>query len=271
MVTTKKVFLSSLIACNVIMCIVQGAQKDPLQPGWLDKSGRFLSGIVVDVVDLHVKLFSVETAKIITAFTPFFITARFIDEGFQSTFYIPEQHKNKCQLPEQCHQVAKSGIAVPMVALSTAWIWGWNEDLRYTGRMTALGLPFVQSGKDILKNIESTCCLRPWNEHFSNKKRSSGGFPSGHMANVTFLATLWGLRHGARWAIPLSMFAVFVMADFVNCNRHYVSQLIAGTGLGVIYGIAASKVVDKRLSDRITLSISTTPRGGVACSVGCSF
>lgn len=241
------------------------------EPGYLDKAGRFLSGIVVDVIDLHVRLFSVESAKIMTAFTPFFVGARFIDEDFQSCFYVPETHKNKCQLPNGCHEVAKSGVSVPMIGLSSLWFFGWNEDIRYTGRMTALGLPFVHSGKDIIKNIESECCLRPWNEHFSCEKRSSGGFPSGHMANLAFLTTLWGLRHGPRWAIPLSLFSVFLAADFISCNRHYVSQIIAGAGLGVMYGVAASKVVDARLSDRITLSIGTTPRGGANLQVSCSF
>jgi len=235
------------------------------------KSHHFLGGVIIDALDLNWQLFSVDSAKIITGIAPFFITARMIDEDFQSNFYNPKCHKNKNQLPQNCHKAAQAGVSIPMVFLSSLWIWGWNEDIKYTGRMTAIGLPFVHSGKNIIKKVESRCCLRPWHEDFSKEKRASGGFPSGHMANVTFLATLWGLRHGPRWAIPLALFAGFVFADFVNCNRHYISQLIAGAGFGVLYAVAANKVIEKRLSNDLSIGFSFNEHGGASMCVGYRF
>ena len=81
------------------------------------------------------------------------------------------------------------------------------------------------------------------------------------MANVVYMATLFGMRHGPAWGIPLGLFASFVFADFLNCNRHYLSQLVAGAGLGVIFAVAASKVVDKKLAERYSFSCGVDSQG----------
>ncbi len=236
-----------------------------------NKAGNFLRDVVVDAIRLHVNLFSLDSAKIVTAITPFYIGTRFLDEKLQCNFYDPCSHKNIRQFPNAAHTVAKCSVAVPMVVLSTAYLWGWNDDIRYTGWMTAVALPFVQSGKDIIKKARTRACLRPWNEHFSKHERSSGGFPSGHMANVAFLSTLWGMRHGPKWAVPIALVGVFVAADFVNCNRHYVSQLVAGAGLGVIYGFAASKVVDKKLEESWSINLNCNKQGDPCLQVAYKF
>lgn len=236
-----------------------------------NKVGNFCRDVVVDAIRLHVNLFSIDSAKVITGITPFYIGTRFIDEKIQCNFYDPVNHKNICQFPNSAHTAAKCSVAIPMVILSTAYLWGPTEDIRYTGWMTAVALPFVQSGKDIIKKMRTKACLRPWNEHFSKDERSSGGFPSGHMANVAFLSTLWGVRHGPKWAIPIALVGVVVGADFVNCNRHYVSQLVAGIGFGMIYGFAASKVVDVKLQERWSLNIASTVQGDPCLQVAYMF
>jgi len=85
------------------------------------------------------------------------------------------------------------------------------------------------------------------------------------------MATLWGLRHGPRWAFPIGAFGVFVLVDFINCNRHYLSQMIAGAGLGMIYGFAASKVVDKKLSENWCFDVSTNLQGDTCLQIGYKF
>jgi hypothetical protein len=213
----------------------------------MHKGGVFLGEVVMDALLLHRYLFSVDTAKILTGFTPFYLISRSIDDDIQSRFYDEKYHKNINQFHQKCHQVARFGVGVPMGVFSSLAIIAPDKDIRMTARMFAIGLPFVHSGKDIIKSIDAKACLRPWHEDFSKEKRSSGGFPSGHMANITYAATLFGLRHGIKWAAPLSLFAVFVAADFINCNRHYLSQIIAGAGLGVLYAVAATKVIEKRI------------------------
>jgi membrane-associated phospholipid phosphatase len=228
----------------------------------------FVGGIIIDAASLLRNLFSVSSAKILTGFTPLYILTRMHDERIQKHFYDECHHHNINQFPRHCHNIAHYGVGVPMVALSSLAIFAHDEDLRLTARMFAIGLPFVQSGKDIIKKLRFKACLRPWHENYSRHQRSSGGFPSGHMANVVYMATLFGMRHGPAWGIPLGLFASFVFADFLNCNRHYLSQLVAGAGLGVIFAVAASKVVDKKLAERYSFSCGVDSQG-VPCAQFC--
>lgn len=222
---------------------------------------HFCGDVIMDVLRIHKNLFSVTTAQIFTAFTPIYIVSRSIDEDLQSRFYDPGNHKNTCQFPKACHQIARFGVGIPMAFLSSLMFFAPSHEMRVTARVFALGWPFVHFTKDVIKSIDTKGCLRPWHEDFSCTKRSTGGFPSGHMANMTYTATLWGLRYGPKWGIPLSLGAAFVFADFINCNRHYLSQLIAGAGLGVIYAFAVNKVIEKKLSHNIDLKVQCNTRG----------
>ncbi|MEX0940857.1 MAG: phosphatase PAP2 family protein [Candidatus Babeliales bacterium] len=233
----------------------------PTKQRFAHKAGYFLGDVIMDALRLHRYLFSVTTAQVITGITPFYIISRSIDEDLQSRFYDSTCHKNRNQFSSKCHKVAQHGIGVPMIALSSLALFGWNEDVRTTARVFAIGLPFVHSGKDIIKKIDTKACLRPWHEEFSCKQRSCGGFPSGHMANITYATALFGMRFGLKWAVPLGLFASFVFADFINCNRHYLSQIIAGAGLGLVYAFAANKVIEQKLNERFSVCLTCDPAG----------
>lgn len=235
------------------------------------RAARFMGEIIVDAVMLNVSLLSMQTVKVITGFAPVYLASRMVDENVQSHFYDPQRHKNINQFPQGCHNIAKYGVGVPMVALSSLAFFGWNEDLRMTARLFAIGLPFVQSGKDIIKSLRFKSCLRPWHEDFGRKKRSSGGFPSGHMANVVYMTSLFGMRHGPAWAIPLGLFSTFVFVDFLNCNRHYLSQLFAGAGLGLIFALAANKVIEQKLEARLFLDCVPNDAGGTSFKMSYCF
>lgn len=235
------------------------------------KVNRFFGEVVIDALDLQVNLFSLTSAKILTAITPFYLGSRFIDETVQCHFYDPAHHKNINQLPKACHSLAKGLIGIPMVALSSLAVLAPTEDLRMTARMFIIGLPFVHWGKNLLKTFDAKICLRPWHEDFSCKKRSRGGFPSGHMANVTYMTALFGMRHGAKFAVPLGLLATFVCVDFCNCNRHYLSQLVAGTGLGLLYAFAANAVVEKRLSCCFAVNMDLDEKGRANLGISYQF
>lgn len=274
----KKIFLCSLVMSYTLHCsslwqqFTLRPQSEVCKKNRLfHKGARWLGEIGIDALRLHRYLFTTTSVKILTGMAPFYLTARMFDEDFQCRFYDNQQHKNVNQLPKACHEIAKNGVAVPMVFLSGLALYGWNEDLRMTGRIFAIGLPFVHSGKDIIKNLRTKSCLRPWHEEFCNKQRSSGGFPSGHMANVVYMASLFGMRHGLKWGVPLGLFAGFVFADFVNCNRHYLSQLIAGAGLGLLYGFAANTLIDKKLSERWSVQLCNNHLGGPSVKLGYRF
>lgn len=237
----------------------------------IHKSARFVGEVIIDAVMLNVKLFSLDSAKIITSFIPFYLGSRMFDEDIQNNFYDSCLHKNIRQLPKSCHDIVQKGIGIPMVSLSSLALFSHNEDLRMTARMFAIGLPFVQSGKDLIKKAKGKAFLRPWHEEFSRKKRSSGGFPSGHMANATYMVTLFGMRHGLKFGIPLGIFAASVFITFLNCNRHYFSQLVAGSCLGVLYASAANKVIEKKLADRFDCALSATQYGRAAFRISYYF
>ena len=259
MVIKKKLVRRILLCISCWYLIVPVISLSEVQKEYTNKKRcydptAFVGEIIVDAFDVLKNLFSVSTAKVITAVTPLYIASRVHDEKIQNCFYDPNNHKNIRQFPKACHHLAHYGVGVPMVALSSLAIFAHDENIRLTALMFAIGLPFVHSGKDIIKKLRFKACLRPWHEDFDRHRRSSGGFPSGHMANVVYMASLFGMRLGPAWGVPLSLFAGFVFADFLNCNRHYFSQMVAGAGLGLMFACAASKVVDRKLSERCSFS-----------------
>ncbi len=46
---------------------------------------------------------------------------------------------------------------------------------------------------------------------------------------------------GPSWSLPIWMGAGFLAFEYINCNRHFLSQLIAGAGLGIIFGRASAR------------------------------
>ena len=240
-------------------CVYEGP------PSIVRKAGRFCGGLVADALRINWNIFTVTTANIMTAFTPLYIASRAIDEDVQSRFYDGTCHKNVNQFSKVSHQVARFGVGIPMAVLSSLMFFAPDQDMRLTARLFAIGWPLVHFTKDLIKKIDSKACLRPWNEQYSCHKRSTGGFPSGHMANITYTATLWWLRYGPKLGVPLSLGAVFVFVNFVNCNRHYMSQLVAGAGFGMIYAFAVNRLVEQRISERLSLCASINKSSGSPC------
>lgn len=210
----------------------------------------FFAGILEDIVDLHYNLISLDSFSIIAGTVPFFIATRMVDEPLQSCFHLRNWHKNVHQLPEWCHDTARYVIGIPALFFGLQGLLDKRYEKRVTGQLLSVGLPFVVFGKDLLKHLRFHCGLRPWHEKFSPEKRSGGGFPSGHVAEATFVAVLYGMRFGGYYAIPLGVGAAFVAGTFLNCNRHYLSQIVAGASLGTLYAVAANKVVECRLQKR---------------------
>lgn len=206
---------------------------------------------IQDIIDLHLNMISTETFIVIGATLMPYLVARQIDDHIQCHFFSHTNHKNINQCPHWCKSLVRFGIGVPIVAFGSQLFLSRDPEWQETAWMLLLGFPFVVFGKDIIKTFDADFCLRPWHEEFChNHKRGGGGFPSGHMAEASFIATLYGLRFGPKLAVPLTFFAATLGIIFINCNRHYLSQLIAGAGLGAIYGIAANKVIDRKLSER---------------------
>lgn len=237
---------------------------------------NFLGMIWRDVIDLNrYALFSFDTIKVILGSFPFYGATRLIDERIQGAFHNNCCHRDKNQAPEWCRKLSQYGLGVPITALGLMSIFGGNQEFKTTGRIFLIGMPFVIFGKDIIKKFNFNANLRPWCDRFPCDKRALGGFPSGHMAEVTYMTVLYGLRYGVKAAVPLGIFSTFLGVTFLNCNRHYVSQLVAGAALGTIFALAADKVIDKRLEEAYNAEFSyafdVNSTGAPSLKLSCIF
>jgi membrane-associated phospholipid phosphatase len=229
------------------------------------------ASILKDVFEIHINLASFDFFRIGAAIFPIYAALRMADERIHSHFYDADHHKNKNQCTFFNHYVAQEAIAIPILALVSLSVLSGDEDLRATSRVFAIGMPFVLIAKDIIKQLRFKAAYRPYNEYFEKKsKHTCGGFPSGHMAEMSYMTVLYSMRHGIKFAVPLTALSVYVGATFVSCNRHYASQIAAGAGLGALYAVAASRVIDAKLEHnrlkRFEMGLGTLPSGDPALS-----
>ncbi len=209
--------------------------------------------------------------KIAGAVFPAYAALRMYDEKIHEHFYDAKHHKNKNQCVFLNHFVAQEAIAIPILALVSLSVFSHDEDLRATSRVFAIGMPFVLLSKDAIKEFRFKAAYRPYCEWFPKKnKHVCGGFPSGHMAEMAYMTVLYSMRHGIKFAIPLTALSIYVGATFVACNRHYASQIAAGAALGALYAVASSHVIDEKLERRrlkdFEMSMDTTSTGNLALS-----
>ena len=233
-----------------------------------------MGGILYDAFDLHRNMFTSWTSyKIITGFFPLVLATRRADYKLHDCFYDRKHHKNISQVPEWCEVAAKTSISLPMVFFGLrALIGNESEEFMLTTRFLWVGLPFLIWSKEFIKKIQFDMCHRPWNENFDSRERAYGGFPSGHMAEAVYTATLYGLRFGLPYAIPTGALAWGIAVMFTVCNRHYLSQIVAGAGLGMLYAFAANKSIDSRLfDDSLDIDLSMNPRGDPTVSLSYIF
>lgn len=236
-----------------------------------EKDPRLFPGLIYDALYLNLDLISTDSLKILALFAPAYFAARYGDKKIHHCFYCPIHHKNQNQLSHHYHTAAdKAGIIIP-VGLSLLTIAPVREDLQLTARVFTAGLLPLWGLKNIFKWAHHEGCIRPKCEYFDKYNDYYGGCPSGHLAFLAYATTLFGLQEGKYWGIPLGIASATVFGISINGNRHYLSQLIAGTGLGVLYGVAASKVIDTYHKTSFTCDICIEKDRGIGFSLSCSF
>jgi hypothetical protein len=232
-----------------------------------------LASAAWNVLDLGRELFRWDSYKIIIAtFIPVII-GKTVDERVNECFINRGLHRNKNQLNCFFQQFGRYGFVFPVFLGCTLSIAARSPDVRFTSRMFILGFPFVYLCKEIIKKWDSgQIRLRPWCEGFSREQRACGGFPSGHVAIYAYAAFLYGKRFGLPFALPLGALTALTGIAFINCNRHYVSQVVAGVGLGALFAYAADKVVEKRLCcEELCCGFDVCSDGKPALSLSCRF
>ncbi|HTM06340.1 MAG TPA: phosphatase PAP2 family protein [Patescibacteria group bacterium] len=215
----------------------------------------FVTRFARDVFLLHKNLCTWDTLKVAAAIVPTTLIAHHFDDKIQASFYDKHHHKNTNQLPHWTREFARHITGPTIGLLALQGFLSKNDDFRLTSHIMLIGVPILVFMNQFIKKMNFEICYRPWHEQFSCVKRSLGGFPSGHLSHAVYLAVLYGVRHGYKFALPLGCMSTFIAATFLSCNRHYLSQLIAGVGFGAVYGLAASKVVDYKLTHDIDIEI----------------
>lgn len=234
----------------------------------------FVKNIFEDTYSIGKNIMTLETMRLITVTMPFYLTARRADNRLHEQFYNIDTHTNKNQPPKFLCNLALDDkyISLPFIAIGIA---GFIHDDPYSRRRAQLftnGLIWCFALKILLKEIKTTGSFRPYHENFDKHKRVHGGNPSGHMTITTYLATFWTLEKGEKWGIPLGMFTIFALGMNVSCNHHYLSQGIAGMGLGAIVGLATHTAFrDITMPKDMHLGFSTDYRGNIGVRFAYDF
>jgi hypothetical protein len=232
-----------------------------------------LGAFAYDVFWVNVGLISWDTFKIFVTTVPFYAAARMTDDKLHNCFFDHKRKKNKNEPAQWCKEVARLSIGLPIAYFGAQAFLSKDEDMRKTSQIFLIGMPFVLLAKDVVKKLDFDVCKRPFHEKFAKEQRSFGGFPSGHLAEASYMAVLYGMRYGPAYAIPLGTIALFVTCVFLSSNRHYLSQMIAGAGFGAMYAFSANRLIDSRLakSRELRLGLSVNDYGGPTMSLAFSF
>lgn len=233
---------------------------------------RFVKAFVRNNIEMNRNLISMDSLKVFTGTVPFYISARAFDERLQKKFYDATTHINVNQPSGWIFSVANwCGMFVPMGYLASEAFWHKNPDVRAASSVFGTGIFSAWVAKNAIKKLPVDASLRPWHEKFSCEKRALGGFPSGHMVEVAYMTTFAWLQKGSTWGVPLALGSAAIFGLSVTCNRHYASQVIAGTGLGVMYGLAANMIVGKYCPKDLSFVVSGNEQGGMSMGASWGF
>lgn len=223
-----------LIVLTSLMCGAREQQVYPYAQQFGDWAYEFLR--------INQYFFSHDSARIATLFAPAYLVGRSVDHSVHTWTYDDQHHLNTCQARRQIEWLCDEwGEIIPLVGLSSLAFIHPDVKVRVSSRMYMLGAISASWVNKLTKNmIEREWTRRPLNGDFP-RRHVHGGFPSGHAAILTFTWVYWGLEYGPKAMVPLALYGLTTSCLLVQCNRHFVSQVIAGMALGTAYAFAAHK------------------------------
>lgn len=146
--------------------------------------------------------------------------------------------------------------AVLLGAMGAAYGAGWASDrpeLREAGALGLEALALAGLEADALKLAKFR--TRPdGSDHYS--------FPSGHAAESFAAATTLASQFGPAAGVPAYLAAGFVGWMRLQADKHWLSDVAAGAGLGILAGRAVWRVHEKK--GRLGLQVGLLPGGGGA-------
>lgn len=234
---------------------------------------NFMRRFVGDMVYFNKYLFLwPDTYTILLLSSPLYMAGRAIDKQVHAYFYDRDTHRNIHTIAPVFHYSVEPlmGIALGSLAL-LEFIPVLDAHTRRVSELFIAAWLFLTLYKDALKLIPLKGSLRPKNQCFSACRDYYGGFPSGHMFEAVLMAYLFGAELGPDFAVPLSALATLVAVQSVAINRHTVSQVVAGAALGVVFGVAAQKVVHRSFHRTSSYGILVDGSGAVKLSFEKTF
>jgi hypothetical protein len=250
---------------------IKGRPFDTMTP---KRVKNYLSKMARDSYSIGDKLLSLQSMKVITGTLPFYLIGRRADAVVHRQFYDIETHTNKNQPPKFLSDIALDDkyISLPFIGFG---LIGWlhhNPYKRRRAQVFTTGLAWSFLFKTLIKQIKVDGNLRPWHENFDRHKRAHGGNPSGHMTITAYMATYWALEKGRSAAVPLALFTTFALTMNVASNHHYLSQAIAGTGFGVMLGMAAHAAFRSlTVPEHVTVGLGTDQKGNLGIRFAYDF
>ncbi|MBT4856483.1 phosphatase PAP2 family protein [bacterium] len=200
--------------------------------------------------------FSLDSMMVLTAFTPIYLSARILDEEVHRGFYDHECHKNKDYPHKYLEWVTDGSMVVPIILFSGLMQFSSDPRVRLTGGIAFSGVVVTQLMNQVIKHLIATqplrASMRPLNEDFCPHKRVHNGFPSGHTLGCVYIGVLCGLQLGPKWAIPVGATCAVIAGLTIQCNKHYLSQVVAGATVGTIFAISSSKIINAKMAGRFS-------------------
>jgi len=198
--------------------------------------------------DIATHLISSETIITCAALVPFYAGFTMADADVHDLFYCAEHHANTDYTPDWMHWCSERAPILPYACAGIVAMVHPDDATQSAMRTFLLGFPVLLAGYKWAKTFTFDGALRPWNQRFSSEQRSYGGFPSGHMCEMGYITTFCALRFGSYLGVPLAVYTALIAGEFILDNRHYLSQLLAGLGWGIITGKAVNSYLGSQES-----------------------
>jgi hypothetical protein len=118
-------------------------------------------------------------------------------------------------------------------------------------------------GMDLIQALAMSEALTQTLKYTTRRERpdlsSRNSFPSGHASDTFAFATALERHLGWRYAVPAYMFSSYVAVSRLPANRHWFSDAVFGSAVGIIAG----RTVTSNEAHPFPVAVTSVP-GGVA-------
>jgi len=116
-------------------------------------------------------------------------------------------------------------------------------------------------GMDLIRSVAIAELMTQSLKFSVNRTRPDGtarSFPSGHAADTFAFATALERHFDWKFAVPGYAFASYVAMSRLHDNKHYLSDVVAGSAVGIIAG----RTVTRHGRENFPVSVTPLPGGG---------